>query len=193
MKRKNVLIVVALALLVALIAGFAGRGPLRMLRIDSFADLIFGSDDEPPIIVKNGSMHVITQAEWKANGTTWSNETAPNEVNQGQFWVLVLLKDGTRCKETGPTVMIDYSVSSFHAVFTPGPGVNHVTRTQVAPPKPDFDLVDPNVPKDLRHGADGDGNYITAVKVRGQSVCGALTADNLDQIRICSSDSQSCR
>jgi hypothetical protein len=194
MKRFTIYAVVGVVALLVL-SGFAGRGPLRILKIDAFAGLFFGSDEEAPIIVKNGSMHLITEDKWVENGTTsWSNETPSDKIHRDQFWVKVMLTDNTECTDIGKPVMITYSDTAFHALFTPGPAVNpNDRRTQVTPPKPKLELVDVNNPTDLRHGADGDGNYITGVKVGGgQPLCGDLTKEKLKEVRICSSDNPKC-
>lgn len=154
---------------------------------------VLSSDDEAPIIVKNGSMDFELPSahagEWQDNNNAaWSYESPSDKVHKNDFWVRVDLKGGGTCTGKGHVVMIDYSATSFRAIFTPGKGVDGSTlRTQVTP-KADIAFVDK---QHLRHGAEGDGGYIQDVKVDGRSVkngqadC-AITQANLVQVNICS-------
>ena len=187
MNRKYVAYAAAVLIVIALIAGWFGVGPFRNLPM-----FVRGADEEAPIIVKNGSMHVDTQdGKWVENGNTWSNETPPQANHGPNFYVLVKLKSGPNCTGNGREVRIDYSDTTLNPVFTSGGGPGGRARTQLAPRRK-FSLVDPATPKQLLHGSDGDNAYITKVSV-GAQTCDGLTRETLDEIRICSNNISSCQ
>jgi hypothetical protein len=142
-------------------------------------------EDEGPIIVKNGSMTVDTddpKAKWtEENGQDqWSNETGKEHHND--LWVLVVLNDNTKCGPLqGKPVQIDYSDASFNPQFKV---VGNPPRTKVTPSSKFILETDQR----LRHrkaNDDNDGEYITGVKVQGQTLQCDYT--KLKAIYICSS------
>ncbi len=178
---------------VGIVAAVVVSALLARLHVAGF-DAMFKSysdDDEAPIIVRNGSLHIeTTDGHWEPNGdANWSNETRSSSDNLGYFWVRVNLKNGTHCADSGKTVQLDYSDASFNPVFTTGGGRGGQTRTQVAP-RGQLDREDP---QRLRHGAIGDGGYIKAVNVGGNALCSPLTSANLDKVLICTNNvTQAC-
>jgi hypothetical protein len=69
---------------------------------------IRSSDEEAPIIVKNGSIDIQTQdGEWKDGTSEWINQTS-GKVNAGELWVKVTSSTGT-CRASGKPVHIQYS------------------------------------------------------------------------------------
>lgn len=184
---QKTLMVVVSAALVGLVFGLFGIGPFSVFF------KILSDDDEAPIIVRNGSMDLeIPSAhagEWQNNNNgAWSYETPADKVHDNNFWVRVDLNNGSQCRGTGHVVNIDYSVTSFHAIFTPGGGLTGSTVRSQITPKSQIDYVDA---QHLRHGAKNDGGHIKDVTVDGQSVkngqadCG-ITQTNLVQVNICS-------
>ena len=79
--------------------------------------VVTGSEDEAPIIVKNGSIEIETlDGEWKNGGGAWINQTS-GKVNSGELWVKVTSSTGT-CRAVGKPVHVQYSQPNVHAVFT---------------------------------------------------------------------------
>jgi len=143
------------------------------------------SEDEAPIIVKNGSTTIETfDGKWADDqGARWRNDTLKTHGNE--LWVRVDFTDGTSsCKASGHPVMIDYSQPGFQAIFNFANG-----RTNVSP-KGGLTGVSNQL---LQHGNHQDGGHITDVRVNGQSIPGCDStkiATVLDEVRICSSASQ---
>src|SRR5262245_28559 len=76
------------------------------------------SDDEAPIIVKNGSTTIETfDGTWTDDqGARWKNVT--NKTHRNELWVRVDFTDGTTsCKASGHPVRIDYSQAGFQAII----------------------------------------------------------------------------
>jgi hypothetical protein len=137
------------------------------------------SDDEAPIIVKNGSMTVDTvDGRWEEDGGSWRNETGKQHGNE--LWVKVVLTNSTTCRGSGHPVVIDYSAAGFQAIFNVTGG--KTPRTIVAP-RAQLNL---ETSQRLRHGAAGDGGYITGVRIGGNPLQCGITQSNLDAIHICS-------
>ena len=143
------------------------------------------AEDEGPIIVRNGSLTVDTSdtsAKWTDDGD-WSHETT-DKMHHGDLWVLVLLKDGSKCPasgqpEQGSPVQIDYSEAGFKAMFKVVG--NNPPRTKVSP-KNDFRKA-----SDQQIVHDGTG-HVTGIKINGHDLSCAGIDTQLDQIKICSSD-----
>ena len=138
--------------------------------------IVMGSEDEAPIIVKNGSMTIDTAGEWQDDGGAWTNETGKD--HKGDLWVRVNLTGGTTCKGTGRPVHVEYSAGGFKAIFNVA---GNPARTKVSPKG----QLTPDGTHRLRHGA-SDG-YITAVRINGTALSCDITQNNLDAINICSS------
>ena len=138
--------------------------------------VVTGSEDEAPIRVRNGSMTIDTDGEWKDDGGAWSNETGGE--HKGDLWVRVNLTDGTTCKGNGRPVQIEYSAGGFNAMFNV---VGNPPRTKVSPKGQLTKVTD----KRLSHGSSGE--YITGVKINGNTLTCNITQNNLDVINICSS------
>ena len=136
------------------------------------------SEDEAPIIVKNGSMTIDTDGTWQADGGVWSNETGKH--NDNDLWVRVNLTNKTTCKGSGHPVHIEYSVNGFNAIFNVA---GNPARTKVAPRN--GLVLETN--HRLRHGTQADGGYITGVRINGSLLTCDITQNNLDVINICSS------
>jgi hypothetical protein len=170
---------------VLLLLGLFDIGPLQFFKLRD--------DDEAPIIVRNGSLDLIIQTardgKWVDNhNATWSYETPAGKVHDNDFWVRADLTGNTHCHGQGHVVQIDYSLTSFHAIFTPAAGVNgSTTRTQIQP-KPQIEFVNDQL---LRHGRNGDGGHIENVKVDGRPLQNGkencvITQANLVQVSVCS-------
>jgi hypothetical protein len=139
---------------------------------------IRSSEDEAPIIVKNGSIEIETVGEWKDGNDAWINQTSG--LNAGDLWVKVTSSTGT-CRGVGKPVQVEYSQPNVRAVFTTG-GVFWATKTRVSP-KAGLTFVDR---KHLRAGTAGDGGHIT--EVRTQNLTCSLSASSTNvEISICSS------
>lgn len=147
------------------------------------------ADDEGPIIVKNGSMTVDTTdntGKWSEDQGEWSQETT-GKTHHGDLWVLVIYNDGTFCPavgtpaqpapKQGTPVKIEYSESNFNPMFKLN-GNRDKTRVSKQDLAKESD-------QRLRHGQQGDGGYITHVK----DLDCDITKENLNQIKICSSES----
>jgi len=139
--------------------------------------IIKGSEDEGPIIVKNGSMTIDTDGVWQDDGGAWSNETGKEHRNE--LWVRVNLTNGTTCPGSGHPVHVEYSEGGFKAIFNMA---GNPVRTKVSP-KGQLSL---DGAQRLRHGA--SGGYITAVRINGTELTCGITQTNLDSINICSSE-----
>ena len=145
--------------------------------------IVTASEDEAPIIVKNGSMTIDTAGEWQDDGGAWSNETGKD--HRGDLWVRVNLTDGTTCKGTGRPVHVEYSVGGFKAIFNVA---GNPARTKVSPKG---QLAADGTHR-LRHGE--SGGHITGVRITGAELTCNITANNLDAINICSSaDVEQCQ
>jgi hypothetical protein len=141
------------------------------------------TDEEPPIIVKNGSMIV--------DGEAWSDETAHwrhasgGSQNDNELWVLIRLKNGTTCGPAqGRPVHVEYhepNGSTFIATIN----LAGSDPRMIVAPKGGFEKDSTNA-RLLRHATDKDGGYITGVRVNKTAVSCDITQDNLDYIRICS-------
>lgn len=141
--------------------------------------VVTGSEDEAPIIVKNGSMTIETGGEWQEDGGTWSHESGKG--HQNNLWVRVDLTNGATCKGTGHPVRVDYSIQGFQAIFTVAGG--STPKTKVAPRAG----LNRETPKRLRHGSQGDGGHITAVRIGANQLSCDITQNTLSAINICSS------
>jgi hypothetical protein len=139
------------------------------------------ANDEGPIIVKNGSMTVETGGTWADNGATWRNDTGQQHHNE--LWVMVRRVDGQVCEDSGRPVHIDYSDTALQANFNVTGGSD--PRTVLAP-KGGFTR---ESSQRLRHGSQGDGGYITGVRVGSTALNCGLTATNLQVICIWSTPS----
>jgi hypothetical protein len=139
------------------------------------------SEDEAPIIVKNGSIEIETSdGQWKDGDDAWVNETT-GKHNDKELWVKVTSSTGT-CRGVGQPIRVQYSKSNDRAVFTTGGGFLRRHRTRVGP-QAVITYVDN---KHLRAGTAGDGGHINAVQAR--SVTCTLDADSSNvEISICSS------
>ena len=139
------------------------------------------SDDEGPIIVKNGSIEIETvDGQWKDDEDAWVNETT-GKHNHKDLWVKVTSSTGT-CRGVGQPIRVQYSKSNDRAVFTTGGSFLGRPRTRVGP-ETAITFVDG---KHLRAGTAGDGGHIAAVQA--QSVTCRLEADSSNvEISICSS------
>ena len=139
------------------------------------------SEDEAPIIVKNGSIDIETaDGEWKAGDDAWVNETT-GKHNHNELWVKVTSSTGT-CRGVGQPIRVQYSKSNDSAVFATGGSFLGRHRTRVGP-QAVIIYVDS---KHLRAGTAGDGGHINAVQAR--SVTCAIAADSSNiEISICSS------
>jgi hypothetical protein len=141
---------------------------------------IRSSEDEAPIIVKNGSIEIETaDGEWKDGNDAWINQTS-GKINSGELWVKVTSSTGT-CRAVGKPVQVEYSQPNVRAVFTTS-GFWWTTRTRVSP-KAGLTFVDR---KHLQAGTPGDGGHIT--EVRTQNLTCSLSANSTNvEINICSS------
>jgi len=145
--------------------------------------IVTASGDEAPIRVRNGSMTIDTDGEWKEDGGAWSNETG--KEHKGDFWVRVDLTDGNTCKGTGRPVQIEYSAGGFKAMFNV---VGNPPRTKVSPKG----QLNKESNKRLSHGASGE--YITGVRIKGDTLTCDIRQNNLKVINICSSaDAADCQ
>ncbi len=139
------------------------------------------SEDEAPIIVKNGSIEIETaDGQWRDGDDTWVNETA-GKHNDKELWVKVTSSTGT-CRGVGQPIRVQYSKSNDRAVFTTGGGFLAQPRTRVGP-QAVITYVDS---KHLRAGTRGDGGHITAVQARSATCTIAAESSNVE-ISICSS------
>jgi hypothetical protein len=141
------------------------------------------NDDEAPIIVRNGSMHIeTTDGRWTPEGGDWSNETPPDKVHDNDLWVAVISTTGQKCPAAlthGHPVIVRYSDPGVQAHFNPG---GNPTRTKVKLTgqwRRDGD-------HHLSHGTAGDGGSIAEIRI-GQPLQCDLSKGNLREIRICSS------
>jgi len=140
---------------------------------------IRASDDEGPIIVKNGSINIETiGGDWQDGGSDWINETGKG--NGGELWVKVTSSTGT-CRASGKPVHIQYSEPSVHVIFTTS-GMWWTSRTRVSP-KSGIARVDG---QHLRAGNAGDGGHITEVRTQNVTCPLSPTSANVE-INICSS------
>jgi len=140
------------------------------------------SEDEAPIIIKNGSIEIeTTDGEWKDGDDSWVNETT-GKHNDKELWIKVTSSSGT-CRGVGQPIRIQYSLPNARAVFTTGGNLlRHRTRVG---PQAVITFVDS---KHLRSGTAGDGGHITGVQA--QSVTCSLAAGSSNvEISICSSRS----
>jgi hypothetical protein len=137
------------------------------------------SEDESPIVVKNGSINIETDGEWQDGGSDWINQTGG--VNDGELFVKVTSSTGT-CRASGKPVHIQYSEPSVHATFTIS-GMWWFSKTRVSP-KSGIALVDG---RHLRAGNAGDGGHITEVRSQSQT-CSLSRASANVEINICSSN-----
>lgn len=145
--------------------------------------IVTSSEDEAPIRVRNGSMTIETDGEWKDEGGAWSNETG--KEHKGDLWVRVNLTDGTSCKGTGRPVHIEYSAGGFNAIFNVA---GNPARTKVSPKG----QLTRETDKRLSHGSSGE--FITGVRINGNTLTCNITQNNLDVIKICSSpDTADCQ
>ena len=141
---------------------------------------IRSSEDEAPIIVKNGSIEIgTTDGEWKDGNDAWINQTA-GKINSGELWVKVTSSTGT-CRAVGKPVQVEYSKPNVRAVFTTS-GFWWTTKTRVSP-KAGLTYVDRN---HLRAGTAGDGGHITEVRTQNLTCSIAAASANVE-ISICSS------
>jgi hypothetical protein len=166
MRGKVIFRVAAVVIVLAVVA-------LVLLRIRA-------SQDEGPIIVGNGSIHIQTiDGQWQDGNSEWINQTS-GTVNAGELWVKVTSSTGT-CRASGKPVHIGYSVPGNEVTFTTS-GVWWFSKTRVSP-KSRLVLIDP---KHLRAGTPGDGGHIT--EVRTQNLTCSLSAASANvEINICSS------
>jgi hypothetical protein len=126
-------------------------------------------------------MTIETEAAWQADGGDWSHETGKD--HQNELWVRVNLNDGTGpCRISGHPVQVEYSEGGFKAIFNPA---GNPVRTKVSP----RGQIDLETAQRLRHGASGDGGYITGVRIPSAQLECKTTKDNLVDIAICSSAS----
>lgn len=150
----------------------------------------FSNDDEAPIIVRNGSMHIeTTDGNWTQEGSDWSNETPAGKVHDNDLWVAVVSTTGSKCTAPAPghPVIIRYSAPGVQAHFNPG---GNPIRTKVKLTG-QWNRDDDHR---LSHGSAGDGGHISEVRVGGTLLACDLTASNLRAINICSSaDVTACR
>lgn len=164
--RKRLLTGVAFVVLVAL-----GIVIWQRIRI---------SEDEGPIIVKNGSIEIETiDGEWKDGGSDWFKDS-PGRFNGGDLWVKVTSSTGT-CRANGKPVHIQYSVPGNQVTFTTS-GAWWFAKTRVTP-KSGIAYVDG---KHLRAGTAADGGHITEVRAQNLTCSLSSTSANV-VINICSS------
>jgi hypothetical protein len=141
---------------------------------------IKASDEEAPIVVKNGSIDIETQdGEWNDGGADWINQTS-GKINGGELWVKVTSSTGT-CRAQGKPVQIQYSQPGVQVTLTTS-GAWWFAKTRVAP-KSAIAFVDV---KHLRAGAAGDGGHITEVRTQSLTCTLSPTSTNVE-INICSS------
>jgi hypothetical protein len=141
---------------------------------------IRASDEEGPIIVRNGSIEIETiDGEWKDGNNEWINQTS-GTINSNDLWIKVTSSTGT-CRAMGKPVHIQYSEPSVNVTFTTS-GMWWFAKTRVSP-KSAITLVDG---KHLRAGTAGGGGHIT--EVRAQNLTCSLSPDSQNvRIAICSS------
>ena len=141
---------------------------------------IRASEDEAPIIVKNGSIEIETlDGEWKDGGDAWINQTS-GKINSGELWVKVTSSTAT-CRAVGKPVHVQYSQPNVRAVFTTS-GFWWTTKTRVSP---QGGLAFVNR-KRLRAGTAGDGGHIAEVRTQNLTCAIAPGSENVE-ISICSS------
>jgi hypothetical protein len=164
--RRKILYVTAAVIVVAVVAIVWQR--------------IRASEDEAPIIVKNGSIEIETlDGEWKDGNDAWINQTS-GKINSDDLWVKVTSSTGT-CRAVGKPVQVQYSQPNVRAVFTTS-GFWWTTKTRVSP-QAGLSFVDR---KHLRAGTAGDGGHIT--EVRAQNLTCSIAAGSANvEISICSS------
>jgi hypothetical protein len=139
------------------------------------------SEDEAPIIVKNGSIEIETvDGQWRDGDDAWINETT-GKHNDKELWVKVTSSTGT-CRGVGQPIRVQYSKSNDRAVFTTGGSFLAQHRTRVGP-QGIITYVDG---KHLRVGTPGDGGHINAVQARSATCTIAPESSNVE-ISICSS------
>lgn len=146
----------------------------------------FSNDDEAPIIVRNGSMHIeTTDGTWTAEGSDWSNGTPSNKVHRNDLWVAVVSTTGAKCIAPAPghPVIIRYSDPAVQAHFNPG---GNPVRTKVKLTG-QWNRDDDHR---LSHGTAGDGGHITEVRIGGTLLACDLTASSLSAINICSASTR---
>jgi hypothetical protein len=132
MKRKRLFVIVALVVIVLLIFGFAGRGPLKMFRINSFASLFYVTEDEPPIIVKNGSIGIYTPGEWQSTSAGWVNDAGDDKLNGLNLWVKATWTSGS-CTAAGEPVIVTHTDNGVEAQFKTAFTFKYGFRTMVNP------------------------------------------------------------
>ena len=141
---------------------------------------IKASEDEGPIIVKNGSIEIETiDGEWKDGGSDWFKDS-PGRINGGDLWVKVTSSTGT-CRAMGKPVHVQYSVPGNQVTFTTS-GAWWWSKTRVSP-RSGITRVDG---KHLRAGTSGDGGHITEVRAQNLTCSLSSTSANVE-INICSS------
>jgi hypothetical protein len=138
------------------------------------------SEDEGPIIVKNGSIEIETvDGEWKDGGSDWFKDS-PGRINSGDLWVKVTSSTGT-CRAMGKPVHVQYSVPGNQVTFTTS-GAWWWSKTRVSP-RSGIASVDG---KHLRAGTSSDGGHITEVRAQNLTCSLSSTSANVE-ISICSS------
>ena len=141
---------------------------------------IRSSDEEAPIVVKNGSIEIETlDGTWTSGTDEWTNETV-GMGSANELWVKVTSSTGT-CRASGKPVLIRYSQPSVQVTFTTR-GLWWMAKTRVSP-KSAVTFVDG---KHLRAGTAGDGGHITEVQTRDVTCSLSPTSANVE-ITICSS------
>ena len=95
------------------------------------------SDEEGPIIVKNGSMIVETAAgnTWTDSGPDWVHDPAAG-THSGELYVKVSLTSGPPCVGSGHPIQIDFDPGSpppFQAIVNVVGGGSGATRTSFLP------------------------------------------------------------
>src|SRR5262245_23520335 len=142
---------------------------------------IKSSDEEAPIIVRNGSIEIETlDGTWTAGTDEWTNETV-GKGSANELWVKVTSSTGT-CRGSGKPVHIRYSQPGVQVMFTTR-GFWWTAKTRVSP-KSGVTLLDS---RHLRAGTAGAG-YITEVQTQSVTCSLSPTSANVE-INICSSSS----
>ena len=142
--------------------------------------------DEPPIRVKNGSMHItLDSGSWADNGDAWSPSGGGNS---GGYDVKVQCGSGASCangaKASGNLVRVVFS-DGFTVTFTPS------GRTLIRP-KSQLTKVSDSL---LRYGTPGSG-YVQKVEVLGGGrpfLCTFNSANALTEITICKAGGSACQ
>jgi hypothetical protein len=149
---------------------------------------------EPPIRVRNGSMHIILdKGEWTEIGDAWF----PSEgENKGVVVTVESAKD--TCPQGQTKSGKDISITYHNGVgddveFTFKPLGTFGTKTQVKPK----DKLNKVSNSELSHGTKGDKGYISLIQVKskGDKIPWACKFENpgqLDVIYICPASSPVC-